>query len=94
MSPASGTLGIVYSDQVYRDGYLADTDFTVVAKFEAGSLSTGLETIAIALANVRLEGELPKPTGDTTKASCNFIALENDTNPLLQMSQRTADSTL
>lgn len=94
LASATGTLGIVYSDQVYRDGYLADTDFTVVAKFEAGALSIGLETVSIALANVRLEGELPKPTGDTTKASCNFTALENDTNPLLQIVQRTADSAL
>lgn len=94
LAAATGTLPIVYSDQVYRDGFLADTDLTLVAKFEGQALSTGLETVVIALANIRLEGELPKPTGENTKASCNFTALENDTNPLLSISMRTADSAL
>lgn len=91
---ATGTLGIEYSDTVYRDGYLADTDLTLVVKFEAGALSSNKETIQFEVANFRLEGELPKPTGDTTKASCNWTALENDVNPLLQIVQRTADTAL
>lgn len=94
IAAVTGTLGIEYTDTVYRDGYLADTNFTLVAKFEAGSLTTGLETVAIALANINLEGELPKPTGETTKMSCNYTALENDINPLLQIVQRTADTAL
>ena len=44
--------------------------------------------------NFRLDGELPKPNAEVTTASCNFTALENDTNPLLQIVQRTLDTTL
>ena len=91
---ATGTLGIEYSDTIYRDGYLADTDLTLVVKFEAGALGVNKETIEFEIANFRLEGELPKPSGDTTKASCNWTALENDVNPLLQITQRTADTVL
>lgn len=90
----TGTIGIEYTDQVYRDAYLADTDLTLVLNFEAATLATGKETIQINIANFRLDGELPKPNAEVTTASCNFTALENDTNPLLQIVQRTLDTTL
>ena len=48
----------------------------------------------IDIANFRLDGELPKPNAEVTTASCNFAALENDTNPLLQIIQRSLDTTL
>ncbi len=91
---ATGTIGIEYSDTVYRDAFLADTDLTLVVRFEAGALGANKETADFYVPNFRLEGELPKPTGETTKASCNWTALENDTNPLLQAAYRTADSAL
>jgi hypothetical protein len=91
---ATGTIGIEYSDTVYRDGFLADTDLTLVVNFQAAQLASGYETFQVAIADFRLDGELPKPTGDTTKASCNYTALENDTNPLLQVIQRTLDTAL
>lgn len=91
---ATGTLGIEYSDTVYRDGYLADTDLTLVVRFEGGALGANKETVEFDIANFRLEGELPKPSGETTKASCNWTALENDVNPLLQIVQRTSDTAL
>lgn len=95
VAAGTGTVGIEYSDTTYRDGFLNDTDLTLVAKFETDvTLSAGVETFTVAIANIRLDGELPKPTGETTKASPPFTALENDTNPLLQFVQRTADSTL
>lgn len=91
---ATGTLGIEYSDTVYRDAYLADTDLTLVVRFEGGALGANKETVDFYVPNFRLEGELPKPSGETTKASCNWTALENDTNPLLQAAYRTADTAL
>jgi hypothetical protein len=94
LAAVTGTIGVEYSDTVYRDGFLNDTDFTLVVNFTAGALSTGLETLQIALPNIRLDGELPKPSGETTKVSCNFTALENGTNPLLQVVQRTSESAL
>ena len=90
----TGTLGVEYTDVVYRDAYLADTDLTLVLNFEAETLGVGKATFQVAVANMRLEGELPAPNADVTTASCNFTALENDTNPLLAISQRTADSVL
>jgi len=94
IAAVTGTVGIEYTDVVYRDGYLADTDLTLVLNFEAETLSVGKATLQVAVANLRLEGELPKPNADVTVASCNFKALENDTNPLLAISQRTLDTAL
>jgi len=91
----SGSLGIEYSDTVYRDGYLNDTDLVLVGNFIGAQLSgSTYEAVQICLANIRLEGELPKPSGETTKASCGFTGLENGTNPLLQIVYRTADTAL
>lgn len=94
LAAVTGTIGIEYTDTVYRDAYLADTDLVLVATFEAGTLTTGKETLQVIVPNMRLEGELPKPNGDVTTASCNFTALEDGTNPLLQIVQRTLDTTL
>lgn len=92
---ATGSVGIEYSDTVYRDGYLADTDFVLVANFRSALITGAIyETVQIAIANMRLDGELPKPTGETTKASCSFTALENDTNPLMQAVYISADTAL
>lgn len=90
----TGTLGIEYSDDVFRDAYLADSDLVLVANFEAATLTTGKETVQVELAGIRLEGELPKPSGETTKMSCNFTALEDDTNALLRIIQRTLDTAI
>jgi len=95
MAGVSGVLGIEYSDTVYRDAYLADTDLVLVANFQSALITGAIyETVQIAVANMRLDGELPKPTGETTKASCSFTALENGTNPLLQLVYRSADTAL
>ncbi|MBK7823371.1 MAG: hypothetical protein IPJ61_20510 [Tessaracoccus sp.] len=94
LAAVTGTIGIEYSDTVYRDAFLADTDLTLVVNFEAATLATGKETIQFAIANFRLDGELPKPTGEINKASCNYTALENGTNPLLQIMQRTLDTAI
>ena len=94
LAGVTGTIGIEYSDVVYRDAFLADTDLTLVVNFEAATLATGKETMQFCIANFRLDGELPKPTGEINKASCNFTALENGTNPLLQIVQRTLDTAI
>lgn len=90
----TGTLAIEYSDTVYRNAYLADSDLTLVANFTAGPLASGTETLQIVVPCLRLDGELPKPSGETPKMSCNFVALEDGTNPLLLIVQRTADTAL
>ena len=90
----TGTMEVEYDSVDFRDAHLADSDLTLVGTFTAGPLSTGLETLQIVLPCIRLEGELPKPSGETPKMSCNFTALEDGTNPLLMIVQRTADAAL
>lgn len=90
----TGTIGIEYTDQVYRDAFLADSPLSLVLTFEAEALAVGRATLQVAIPNLRLEGELPKPNAEVTVASCNFTALEDDTRPLLTVVQRTLDTTL
>ena len=95
LASVSGSVGIEYSDQVYRDAYLADTDLVLVGNFKGALLSgSTYEMVQICLANIRLEGELPKPTGEVTKASCGFTGMEDGTDPLLQIVYVTSDTAL
>ena len=90
----TGSMTVAYDSTAFRDAHLADSDMSLVANFTAGPLSSGLETVQVVVPCIRLEGELPKPSGETPKMTCNFTALEDGTNPLLMIVQRTADTAL
>ena len=90
-----GKLGIEYSDVVFRDAFLTDADMSLVITYTAGALTTGLETLQVVIPDIRLEGELPKTSGDLVKMSCNFTGLDNLTaaQPLWIVT-RTSDTAL
>lgn len=90
----SGKMTVEYSDTVFRDAFLADADMTLVVNFEAGSLTTGKETVQFVIPNIRLDGELPKPTGDIVKMSCGYTGFDNLSAPPIQIIVRTSDATL
>ena len=91
----SGKLDVEYSDTIFRDAFLADTDMSLVVTYTAGSLTTGLETLQVVIPDIRLDGELPKTSGDLVKMSCNFTGFDNLTaaQPLWIVA-RTSDTAL
>ncbi len=91
----TGKLDIEYTDIVFRDAFMADTDMTLLITYTAGALGVGTETLQIAIPDIRLEGELPKASGDIPKMSCTFTGLDGLTaaQPLWIVA-RTADAAL
>ena len=73
----SGKLEVEYSDQVFRDAFLADTPLTLVVTYTGGALSTGTETLQVVVPEIRLDGELPKAEGDIAVMECGFTGLDN-----------------
>ncbi len=95
MRSITGKLDIEYSDTVFRDAFLADSDMSLVITYTGGSLSTGVETLQFAVPGIRLDGELPKGGGDIIQMSCGFTGLDNLTaaQPLWIVA-RTSDTAL
>ena len=91
----SGKLEVEYSDQAFRDAFLADTPLTLVITYAGGALSTGVETFQAVVPEIRLDGELPKGEGDIAVMSCGFTGLDNLTaaQPLWLVT-RTSDAAL
>lgn len=93
LAGVTGSIGMEYAT-TYRDALLADSDLTLVATFEAETLAVGKATMQFCIANFRLDGELPKPTGEVNRVTMAYTALENRVNPLLQIVQRTLDTAI
>lgn len=74
----TGTLEIEYDSTTYRDLILSDGAMTLLVQFTGGALSTGNETLQIALAEIKLDGDFPKPNGtDLVVQSVKFTVLDN-----------------
>lgn len=91
----SGKLAVEYSDQVFRDAFLADADMSLIVTYTAGALSTGLETLQVVVPDIRLDGELPKSSGELVTMSCDFTGLDNLTaDQPIWVVTRTSDTAL
>lgn len=94
IAAVTGGLGLVYNADTFVSAFLADTPFSLVLNFEAGTLDVGKETVQVILPEIRLNGEMPKSTGAKPVMAATYEALENGTNPLLMVCCRTADTAL
>lgn len=95
-SPApTGKLEVEYSDTVFRDAFLADTDMTLVVTYTGGTLSSGLETLQVVIPDIRLDGKLPSGGGEVVSMSCGFTGMDglSAAQPLWLVS-RTSDAAL
>jgi hypothetical protein len=91
----TGTADIEYDATTYRDLVLNDNILTVVATVTAGALSTGNETLCVALPAIKLDSPLPQPNGtDLIVVSTSFTVLDDLTNPPVGVYLRTADATI
>ena len=91
----SGKLEVEYSDTVFRDAFLADTDMSLLITYTGGALTTGLETFQVVIPDIRLDGQLPSGGGEIVKMSCGFTGLDglSAAQPLWLVA-RTSDAAL
>lgn len=92
----TGTLEVEYDSTTFRDAVLNETPMSLVVTFTAGALSAGLETLQIAVPELKLDGKLPTSNnGQLITVGLEFTVLDNLTaaQPLWIVA-RTADSAL
>lgn len=92
----SGELTIEYDSTTYRDLVLNDGAMTLLVQYTGAALSTGVETLQVALSEIKLEGELPRPNdGELILQSIKFTGLDNQVaaQPIWVV-MRTADTTI
>lgn len=92
----TGTITFEYDSSTYRDLILNDNTLVgLVATLTGGALSTGNETLQVALPAIKLDGDLPKPNGpDLITYQGKFTALDDLTNQPIYVVARTADAAL
>lgn len=96
MGEIAGSMDIEYTTTDFRDAVLDDSPMTALVTLTAGSLSTGLETLQIALPCIKFDNELAKSNGgNLILQNMNYVALDNEVAayPLYVVS-RTSDSAL
>jgi len=92
----TGNIDVEYTDSTFRDAYLADTPMSLVLTWSGAALGVGLETLQIAIPEIKLDGELAKTNGtDLIIQPLKFTGLDNLVAAApLYISMRTADAAL
>jgi hypothetical protein len=92
----TGTLDVEYDSTVFRDAVVGDTAMSLVLTWTAGSLGVGLETLQLAIPNIRFDSPTPTDNGtDLIIQSMKFTGLDALVAPQsLYLSTRTGDSAL
>ena len=75
----TGTMTAEYDSNIFRDAFLAQTDFALVLQFEHNSIISGAikPTLQITIPVIRLDGELPKAVSDgVVTQSIGFTMLD------------------
>lgn len=96
LAEVTGSLDIEYDSTTFRDAVLNETPMCILLQFTGGALSTGLETLQIAIPEVKFDTEMPKTNGtDLIIQGMNFTGLDNlvAAQPLV-VTCRTADAAL
>lgn len=84
-----------YDSTAFRDAYINETPMVLVLNWQAGSLSTGFETLQVILSECKFDGEMPKSNGtDLIVPSLSGTFLDNLTNPPIIVVTRSSDSAL
>jgi hypothetical protein len=92
----TGKMTLEYDSTTWRDLFIADGALTLLLTYTAGALSTGTETLQIAIPEIKFDGELPKANGtDLITVPMAFTGLDNLTaaQPIWAV-LRTADTAL
>jgi hypothetical protein len=93
----TGSMDVEYVSTAQRDNFLAQTEFALVSTVTAGALSTGLETLCVALPACKIDdGGTPEANGTgLIVQSIAFTALDNlSAAQPIWVSTRTADAAI
>jgi hypothetical protein len=92
----TGSLTVEYDSTAFRDAVLNDsTRMSLVLTYTAGPLTTGFETLQVALPLVAFNGQLPSLNGgDEILIDLDFKAYETPSTPVIYVCTRTADAAL
>ncbi len=88
-------LNVEYQDNTLWDALEANSDLCLVINLVGGSLSSGNETMQIAIPDLELDGGLPEGGPDAIASQAiKMVGLDNLTNPPIAIITRTSDTAL
>jgi len=88
-------LNVEYQDNSLWDALEADSELALVISLIGGALSTGYETMQIAIPCLKLDGGLPEGGPDAIASQAiKMVGLDNLTQSPLQIITRTSDTAL
>lgn len=97
MFDVTGSMEMEYTSTTQRDAFFAQTAQSLVATVTAGALTTGNETLCVALPEIKIDdGGTPEANGTgLITQTVNFTALDNQTAAQpMWISTRTADAAI
>lgn len=75
----AGSMDVEYISTDFRDAVLDDSPMVALVTLTAGALSTGLETLQIALPAIKFDNSMAKANGgNLILQSMNFMGLDNE----------------
>lgn len=91
----NGTIVLEYDSTTFRDAYLADSVISVIGKMTGGAVAASTETLQVNLPAIKLDKGIAQSNGDgLVTVSHDFTALDDRTNPMVQVQYLTADTTI
>jgi len=96
LGAVTGKLDVEYDSVTFRDAVMSDTPMSLVLNWTAGALTTGFETLSVAVPEIKFDSQLPITNGtDLIVQSMSFQGLDNLVAALpYYLSMRTADTAL
>lgn len=90
-----GTIVLEYDSTTFRDAYLAQTAISVIGKVTGATIGAATETLQVNLPAIKLDKGIANSNGDgLVTVSHDFTALDDRTNPMVQIQYITLDTTI
>lgn len=91
----TGKMTAEYYDNTLPEAVLNDTPLSLLLTYTGAAIGANTEILQICVPSVRCETELPKSNaGEIIQNQMAFTALDDLTNPPLQVVQRTSDTAI
>lgn len=93
MFNVTGSLEVEYNSTAQRDSFLIQSEQCLVATATAGALTTGSETVQVAIPAFNIDsGAVPQPSMDLPVQTIPFTVLYDGSNVPFVIATRTADT--
>jgi hypothetical protein len=90
-----GTIVLEYDSTTFRDAYLAQTVISVIGKTTGATIGASVETLQANLPAIKLDKGIAQANGDgLVTVSHDFTALDDRTNPMVQIQYITLDTAI